>query len=299
MLRRIHAWKYPIAVIVVLGCSVFVAHKDQKTRDQYEEKCEQLNARPGTPATHNENCDKGAENAARHLPRWYRIFGWPEGITTWAILLTLLAVGEQTGHTRVAAEATRESAQAALLNAQAVINAERAWIAVRVVPEFDPIPGAHETVGEHNQRVLKSVLANKEGQQTFVISCLNQGRTPARIIGGSFTHRYIDLPDNLPVPANYSGPIFLPDPTLIATGDSFRVHPGFKPEFMLERDKKQVSVGFSGEFLIFYGRIIYEDVFALPDGSKSVHETRWCFAYRASEEKPFVACGPPEYNGHT
>ncbi len=142
-------------------------------------------------------------------------------------------------------------------------------------------------------------MANIDGQPTFVISCVNQGRTPAKIVGGHFAHCYIDLPDNLPVPISYSGPIFLPDPTFIANGDSFRIHPGFKPDFMLERDKKQVSVGFVAEFLIFYGRIIYEDVFSLPDGSKSTHETRWCFAYRSGEENPFSACGPSGYTGHT
>lgn len=38
-------------------------------------------------------------------PNWYHIFSWPEGVTTWAVILTLLAIAEQTSETRKAAEA--------------------------------------------------------------------------------------------------------------------------------------------------------------------------------------------------
>lgn len=109
MIRRIASWKYGIAVAIVVGLSIYVSHQDQKTREQYEQKCTQLNAGTAPPASHTEDCDQGADNAARHLPRWYRMFGWPEGITAWAILLTLFTVAEQTNATRTAAEATRDA----------------------------------------------------------------------------------------------------------------------------------------------------------------------------------------------
>lgn len=89
MLRHIAAWKYVIVVLVIAGFFIYVSRQDQNTRHEYEKKCSQLNSGFVTPwLSPNEDCDKGAENAARHLPRWYRLFGWPEGITTWAILLT-------------------------------------------------------------------------------------------------------------------------------------------------------------------------------------------------------------------
>jgi hypothetical protein len=104
MLKRIASWKYGIPVLIILGGCVYVSHQDQRTRDQYEQKCNQLNASTVPPSAHQEDCDKGAENAARHLPRWFRIFSWPEGITTWAILLTLFAIAEQTSQTRRSAD---------------------------------------------------------------------------------------------------------------------------------------------------------------------------------------------------
>jgi hypothetical protein len=114
MLRRVLSWKYVIAVVVILGFSVYVARQDQETRDEYEQKCQQLNAGAVPPSPHYEDCDKGADSAARHLPRWYRVFSWPEGITTWAILLTLLGIADQTAQTKKSAEAALISAKAAM-----------------------------------------------------------------------------------------------------------------------------------------------------------------------------------------
>ena len=49
-------------------------------------------------------------------PRWlrvsYQVFGWPNGITVWALFLTMMVVAEQTSQTRRAAEATAISADA-------------------------------------------------------------------------------------------------------------------------------------------------------------------------------------------
>ncbi len=39
----------------------------------------------------------------------YRVFGWPEGITVWALFLTLITIAEQSNETRKSAEAARDS----------------------------------------------------------------------------------------------------------------------------------------------------------------------------------------------
>ena len=113
IMRLILAWKYVIAIAVILGCAVYAAHKDQEARDQYKQKCTQLNPSVVFPTGVEEYCDKGADDAARHIPRWYRIFGWPEGITAWAIILTLFVIADQTRETAKAAKAT----EAAVLTA--------------------------------------------------------------------------------------------------------------------------------------------------------------------------------------
>ena len=156
MLRRILAWKYIIAVAMIFGFSLHVSHEDQKTRDQYEQKCTQLNPGVATPSPHSEDCDKGAENAARHLPRWYRMFGWPEGITTWAILLTLLAIAEQT-------EATRKSAEAALDQITMMKTKEQADMVVAFRDDTFFHPTLWEVRGLHASTVNFEVLVRNDG----------------------------------------------------------------------------------------------------------------------------------------
>jgi len=212
---------------------------------------------------------------------------------------TLIAVWIQAKRMGEHAKELKKVANAALLNAQAIINAERAWIAATIDEEFST-PDREESIEEHNRRARRFAVARAgEESPTFHIYCINKGRTPAKIIGGDSGHCFIDRPDNLPVPFEYSSPIFLPDPTFTVNGDSFKLHPGFKPDFMWRRGKTLEEAECFTDFLMVYGRITYEDVFTLPDGSRSVHETRWCFAYRPGDERPFVACGPSEYNGHT
>jgi hypothetical protein len=74
-------------------------------------------------------------------------FGWPAGTTIWALFITFLVIAEQTME-------TRKAAQAALLSAQAVINAGRAWVAFSI---------------------------NYASDSAYNISVRNHGNTPARI----------------------------------------------------------------------------------------------------------------------
>ena len=163
---------------------------------------------------------------------------WPDGITTWAIILTFIAIGEQTAQARNAAEA-------ALLNAKAVIDAERAWIVASIEEEFALLPigdgGMTEgrIIAENNRRGNKAFMANVKGEpKLFYISCLNQGRTPARIISICATHRFIDRPENLPCPPDYSEPTRMPEQTFIVSRDSFRLQPGLSPKAVWENARK-------------------------------------------------------------
>lgn len=112
MLRHLNAWKYWIGVVIIFGCAVFVSHQYQAVQKQCEKDCSQVSRLATSPSPSKENCTKCEENAERSFPTWYRLFGWPEGITAWAILLTLLAIVEQTHETRRAAESSERSVKA-------------------------------------------------------------------------------------------------------------------------------------------------------------------------------------------
>jgi hypothetical protein len=83
---------------------------------------------------------------------WFDFFRWPNGTTAWAIILTLIAIAEQTGQTRKAADA-------AFLNAQYVANAERALLLFTVE---------------------KKHIQGSPGAAIFRIKVVNYGKVPAR-----------------------------------------------------------------------------------------------------------------------
>ncbi len=72
-------------------------------------------------------------------------------------LSLLKKIDRQTGYAETAAEAAAASSHAALMTAQAILNAERSWILISV----EPSPSA---------------------ENSFTIMATNRGRTPARIM---------------------------------------------------------------------------------------------------------------------
>lgn len=101
--------KYLAIFSVVLGLAVYIATQDEHaTKQPAQESAYQNNA--AVPAKANEDHPQNNErNSEGNLPGWYGFFRWPNGTTTWAIILTLFAIAEQTRHTARAAEATKES----------------------------------------------------------------------------------------------------------------------------------------------------------------------------------------------
>lgn len=172
------------------------------------------------------------------------------------------------------AEAAKANAQAAILNAQAVINSERPWIVVSV------------RAGEY--------MGN------FVFRVTNKGRTPAEFEFGTFDFCFDSYPDTLPTHPQYTSRIVAPDRTLVAPDDEFDIQPaGVNPESIITTAEmtKQVKV-IKNLSLLFYGRVIYKDVFD-RDGKEAVrHETRFCYCFDVSRGE-LVRKGPEEYNRYT
>jgi len=166
-------------------------------------------------------------------------------------------------------EATRDSARAALLNAQAVINAERAWLIAEPV----------ENAGKPN---------------FYEIRIKNSGQTPARFIRGDATYLFIEQPDKLPVPPQYKSPILVPQQLLIASNKGFPIPHGYDVDHLRARSEA------TGKTFVIYGRIVYNDTIT----PAIEHETRWCFGYLPDANEVnaggrFVLTGPSEYTDNT
>lgn len=158
-------------------------------------------------------------------------------------IITCCVVFWQSRQTRKAADAAKENAGAAKLNAQALVNSERPWLIAEVISQ-----------------------ANNSGN--YEVQITNYGRTPARFIRGDSGYLYTVNPSALISEPVYDSPIRIPTQTLVATDKGFPIPCGYDM-----RSLDSLSGG-ADRMLVIYGRIVYEDV--IIPGIE--HETRWCFS---------------------
>jgi len=192
-------------------------------------------------------------------------------------LSILKKIERQTRYAETAAQATAESAQSALLHAQAMMRAERPWILISVEP----------TRGVENG---------------FTVTAMNRGRGPARIVSTldrittavdqnhlPETPQYDDGPTN----TELASVILLPgESTGIKTFSRDEVKGFCGSEEKLRRVEKWE------ELILLYGKITYQDL--VPLGDVETHESSWCCWYIHGRQKSgMVMAGPAAYNAHT
>jgi hypothetical protein len=172
------------------------------------------------------------------------------------------------------AEAAKANAEAARLNAQVVLDTERPLIVMSVEP-----------------------LAGAPG--VFIFKATNKGRTPAEITSGDFTFSFNTAPDKLPLPPIYRA-FVMPSQVLLTQGEGFEVNPaGNNPESMIDKaPEMREQTQMSNQFLFFYGRVNYRDVFTKEGRAQVFYETRWCYNYDVFRRQ-FIRTGPDEYNRFT
>jgi hypothetical protein len=182
-------------------------------------------------------------------------------------ICTLRLIKTQTIDTGIAANA-------ALLNAQAVINTERPWLVVSV--HSDPY------------------LANG-----FFFRITNKGRTPANVVSAYREQKIVDLPDRLRIPPEYSSPMYSPEDNLIVADGKWEDRPSFNPEAVISNPAgAREAFENAAQFLCFYGQVTYRDSFGQRSGDSGEHYTRWCYVYDVSQKR-MVVSGPQEYRGKT
>jgi hypothetical protein len=189
----------------------------------------------------------------------------------------LRKIERQTRYAEAAAQAAAESAQAALLHAQAIARAERPWILVSAEP-------------------------SRTVENGFVVVATNRGRSPARIESLEDAITSAADEEHLPGVPEYAKPE-LPapvSPIILLPGESTRIK-------FFRRDDVRGFCGTEEKFkqvedweekVFLYGRISYVD-FAAPDDAHT-HETLWCCWYIHGRQKSgMVMAGTPAYNKHT
>jgi hypothetical protein len=257
-------WKYLAILVVVLGLAVFIAGQDERAAQESAQKAAlKDNGALSTKAGENHPQENVADSE-RDGPSWYGFFRWPVGTTTWAIILTLMAIADQTKQTAIAAKATQQATEH-------LIASERAWILVSKV-------------------IFSSGASDRpEGNKQVFIQCAakNHGRTPARVLGLNALYA--------------SGPISDPGHTwddrlydsqektiprwVILPDKASALHcpiPGFFAERgqVIRADLKE------GEAYFIHGVIQYWDMF-----SETERYTRFCCRWHNDNETPGLDAG--------
>jgi len=190
---------------------------------------------------------------------------------------TLKKIERNTRATETLAMAAADSAQAALLNAQAVIDAGRPWMLISVEPS-------------------RSVL------NSFVIKATNRGRCPANVIDSM--ERIMIAPDESQLPQTpefenqESNPPFVP--IILLPGESTTLKSFGRDDVKGICESEEIARRIENweDKVFIYGKVLYRELIESAD--KPVHETSWCCWYIHGRQKSgLVIAGAPEYNVHT
>ncbi|MGA9668341.1 MAG: hypothetical protein WBQ94_03990 [Terracidiphilus sp.] len=192
-------------------------------------------------------------------------------------LSTLRKIDRQTKSVEAAAIAAAESAHAALLNAQAIVDSGRPWLLATVKPSPDV-------------------------ENSFSVIATNHGRSPARIVGTLEQITFAVDETHLPrTPEYLSNELTAPlVPIILLPGESAEIKPFSREDLnaICDSEERIRSVENWEEKVYIYGKVAYRDLVAPPD--KMTHETAWCCWYIHGRQKSgLVFAGPAEYNAHT
>jgi hypothetical protein len=190
---------------------------------------------------------------------------------------TLRKIERHTVATEIAAEAAADSAHAALLNAQAMIDSERPWLLITVKP-------------------------SRSVENSFTVTATNRGRSPANVTSISEQIKIAIDEAHLAVPPEYpieeTGAPFVP--IILLPGESAAIKTFGRDDLRgicpTEESFKRIVNWEERVFL--YGRILYTDLIATA--GQQTHETAWCCWYiHGNQKSGLVIAGPREYNLHS
>jgi hypothetical protein len=236
--------------IAVAGTIVLVTYKYQKPNCEAagQSPDQRKSAVSGTDSmAHPEETYNKKKESQNCVQWWHILITFPEGITAWAVIATLLVIGWQSYETATAAKYGAIAAQAASESAKGFVNSERALIVVRRKPTDDP-------------------------DECRLIG-INRGRTSAEVCGISAVIEVQEAESQAPVLALEA--LTLPRSALTTSGHSFSIR---EISFEWGKQKLEKSTVANGLLLAFI-EIRYWDMFTerKRPGAKP-HVTRMCFS---------------------
>ena len=255
--RIMRKYLFWLAMLVAVSCLVTSLHEKYTHDSAYQGG----NSNAAVAGTNSPKAKNNEANAKWYSPSgdlYYLIFGWPNGVTVWALFLTLVVIADQTYQTSRAADTGKTAAEAALLQAKHMETTERAWLLISFVSMKD--------------RELK------DGEvATCHWAIKNVGSTPAILLETKTRFHVIRLYDEmpedpvkaLPIVPDYGSPIAINE-RLLAPQDSIgyftkweRNTDGAFSEFAFRTKANEVWM------VVAYGYVKYKDIFGKERESRT------------------------------
>jgi hypothetical protein len=231
-------WKYAVAFVVIFGFTVYVSRQTQQITEQGVQQTAPTTNGLAASNVQESQANQDAKNPKRNAPFWFRFFTWPEGVTAWAILLTLLAIAEQTKQTSRAAEAAEASVKTGMDTAKRQL---RAYMVMR------------------NSRLI----LHEDGFVEAKMELANCGQTPAYDLRGATLCRFTTYP--------IQGPKQMPDnlrqsQSTIGAGLAFYLLPQGGRHDGGDREHLLRKLSTEGGNLVYCvnGYFTYKDIFQDP-----------------------------------
>lgn len=187
----------------------------------------------------------------------------------------LRKIERQTRYAETAAQAAAETAKAALLFAENLAKADRAWILISTKPTPGVVNG-------------------------FSVVATNRGRSPARVV--SLTEGLVIVQDEAELPP---APVFKDPPSppvapiilLPSESATIRTFQRDEVKSVCESPEQVLRVEDWKEKIYLYGKVAYAELVASGDDT---HESAWCCWYIHGRQKSgMIMSGPLDYNRHT
>jgi hypothetical protein len=255
-------------IIGFMGCVIFVsfmAYQQHRAADKYKnhraEYCSTLTA----TVEQKEACIEERTSARDYLPWGYELFSWPEGITTWAIILTGFGIAWQSFETRKAAESM-------VLGTKANIEAQRARIVIE-------------------NTIDKRSSDSEPFKWSFDFSAKNAGLTEADVFEICESTEVISRAEFMDA---ISGKVVPPKKRPFAESRKIPAGGSF-PFGRADGDMRAVHRSYSIRgrrdtiLLVYYGWLKYRDF------AGGVHRRKFFYAYSPGAMR-FVESGPTGYN---
>ena len=266
--------KYLACILLLFLLSFFVSV-------QYREHSQDTISNPYDPSAalsssaNGQQVNQHTTKSEWNPPRWYRLFGWPDGITVWAVLLTLVAIAEQAKEASVASRAAAHTTET-------FVQSERAWIII------NPIEVAPE---------LMAVETGTSPGNGIRLSVKNAGKGIARIDNMAISYKLLTKEEWRKLSTepfkdgkaqDYYGLVLVPT-------DSLPLECDLEPSCLLTQDQAN-SIKRGDEILFASGTVNYRDGFGIARYTRFGYKYHFPQGGLVSIEKTSFRREPPGYN---